>query len=121
MGIVVLVPIADAFSTSAPPSTEEESTTTQLPSVNPVPTATVSTVAPATLRLPVAVVFGLPTVNWYGCSQPRHRPTSREPSPPVNISWRVAAGPHLGHTNKPAGMSRGNDRPAERGVRAGRR
>lgn len=46
IGMDVDPPAADAFTTSAPPSTEPLSTTTQDPEVNEVPAATVSVTAP---------------------------------------------------------------------------
>jgi hypothetical protein len=64
IGIVVDSPAAEACSTSAPPSTLPLCTTIQLPEVNDVPDATVSTVALCVLEVPVVVVDGEPTVNW---------------------------------------------------------
>jgi hypothetical protein len=63
IGVVVAPPAADVIRISTPPSTLAESTTTQDPEVNPVPSATVSTVAPWVFAAPVAVVLGAPSVN----------------------------------------------------------
>ena len=65
IGMDVLLPAEETVTTSAPPSADVLSITTNAPTVlNPVPSATVSAVAPCVLAVPVVVVDGLPAVSW---------------------------------------------------------